>query len=75
VTAGGFTQMKDVEGGHGHYGMQDDMTLLFGLGAACEADVEIRWPNADLTTETTHLPAGYRFVIEQGKAPAVDKDK
>lgn len=72
VTAGSVTQMRDVEGGHGHYGAQDDLGLLFGLGDACEADVTIRWPNAELTVEKTHLPAGYRFVIEQGKAPQVD---
>jgi hypothetical protein len=75
VKAGSLTQMRDVEGGHGHYGNQDDFALLFGLGEACEADVTIRWPNADLTTETVHLPAGYRFVIEQGKAPVVDTGK
>lgn len=73
VKAGSITQTRDVEGGHGHYGAQDDLTLLFGLGDACEADVTIRWPNADLTTETVHLPAGYRFILEQGKDPVVDK--
>jgi hypothetical protein len=71
VEAGGITQTRDVEGGHGHYGAQDDLALLFGLGAACEADVTVRWPNAALTTETVHLPAGYRFVLEQGKPPVV----
>ncbi|APR82209.1 ASPIC/UnbV domain-containing protein [Minicystis rosea] len=75
VKAGSITQMRDVEGGHGHYGMQDDLALLFGLGAACEADVTIRWPNADLTTETVHLLAGYRYVIEQGKPPVIDMGK
>ncbi|MFT3766962.1 MAG: CRTAC1 family protein [Minicystis sp.] len=75
VKAGDITQMKDVEGGHGHYGMQDDLALLFGLGGACEADVTIRWPNAELTTETVHLLAGYRYVIEQGKTPVIDMSK
>lgn len=75
VKAGAVSQMKDVEGGHGHYGTQDDFALLFGLGEACEAEVTIRWPNAELTTETVHLPAGYRFVIEQGKPPVVDMGK
>jgi enediyne biosynthesis protein E4 len=74
VTAGGVTQTRDAEGGHGHYGAQDDLTLLFGLGDACEADVSVRWPDANLTVETMHLPAGYRFVLEQGAAPAVDAD-
>ena len=72
LKAGGVTQMKDVEGGHGHYGMQDDFALLFGLGEACEADVTIRWPDAALTQETMHLTAGHRFLIEQGKGPKLD---
>lgn len=75
VKAGAVTQTRDVEGGHGHYGAQDDFVLLFGLGDACEADVTIRWPNAELTTESMHLPAGHRFVVEQGKPPAVDMAK
>jgi hypothetical protein len=72
VTAGDVTQTKDVGGGHGHYGSQDDLALLFGLGNSCEADVSVRWPDASLTTETVHLPAGYRFVLEQGLPPVVD---
>jgi hypothetical protein len=75
VKAGAVTQTRDVEGGHGHYGAQDDLVLLFGLGEACEADVTVRWPNAALTTESFHLPAGHRFVLEQGKAAAVDEKK
>src|SRR5262245_45051103 len=34
VKAGEVTQTKDVGGGHGHYGAQDDLTLHFGLGDA-----------------------------------------
>lgn len=71
VTAGGFTQTKEVGGGYGHYGAQDDLTLHFGLADACEAEVTVRWPNAELTTESFKLPAGYRFAITQGEAPAV----
>ena len=72
VTAGNVTQTKDVEGGHGHYGAQDDLTLLFGLGDAREAELEVRWPNRELTTQRARLPAGHRFLLEQGKAPIVD---
>ena len=39
------------------------------FGAPCEAEVEIRWPDADLTTETFTLPAGHRFDIRQGGPP------
>ncbi len=71
VTANGQTQTQEVDGGHGHYGSQDDMVLHFGLGAACEAEIEIRWPDASLTTETFTLPAGHRFRIRQGGRPIV----
>jgi enediyne biosynthesis protein E4 len=69
LTAGGITQTREVGGGYGHYGAQDDMTVHAGLGAACEATVEIRWPDAALTTQTFTLPAGYRFIVEPGKPP------
>lgn len=69
VKAGDVTQTQEVGGGHGHYGMQDDQTLHFGLGPACEAEVTVRWPNAGLTTETYKLPAGYRFTWTEGEVP------
>jgi hypothetical protein len=69
VKAGAITMTQEVGGGHGHYGAQDDMTLHFGLADACEAEVTIRWPNADLTTQTFKVPAGYRFTVTEGEAP------
>jgi hypothetical protein len=71
LTAGGFTQTREIGGGHGHYGMQDDLTVHFGMGEACEAEVTVRWPDATLSTESFKLPAGYRFAITQGEAPAM----
>jgi enediyne biosynthesis protein E4 len=69
VKAGDISMMQEVGGGHGHYGMQDDLTLHFALADACEAEVTIRWPDADLTTQTFKLPAGYRFTVTQGEDP------
>ncbi|MCC6551697.1 MAG: CRTAC1 family protein [Polyangiaceae bacterium] len=69
VTAGGVTQTQEVGGGHGHYGAQNDLTLHFGLGEACEAEVTVRWPDAGLSEQQITLPAGYRFRLEQGGAP------
>jgi hypothetical protein len=71
VEAGGVTQLRDVGGGWGHYGMQDDLVVHVGLGAACTAKVTIRWPDAALSTQTVELGAGYRYQIEQGKAPVL----
>ena len=71
VTAGGVTQTQEVGGGHGHYGSQMDLVLHFGLAAACEADVTIRWPDAELAEESFTLPAGYRFNVTQDEDPTV----
>lgn len=66
VAAGGVTQTREVEGGHGHYGAQNDRVLHFGLGAACKAEVTVRWPDKTRSEERYTLPAGYRFRIVKG---------
>ncbi len=71
TTPDGITRTQEVGGGHGHYGIQHDLTLHFGLGAACEAEVTVRWPDATLTTETVALVSGYRFRLVQGQAPTL----
>lgn len=69
VTANGVTQTRDVDGGHGHFGAQNDLTVFFGLGDACEAEVTVRWPDGALTTETHTLQANVRWSIVQGSTP------
>ncbi|MCG3174697.1 MAG: hypothetical protein GMKNLPBB_02957 [Myxococcota bacterium] len=69
VTAGGVTQTQEVNGGYGHFGAQNDLTLHFGLGAACQAEIEVRWPRAGHPVEKFSLPAGHRFLIEEGRPP------
>lgn len=69
VTTADGSQTQEIGGGYGHFGQQDDRILHFGLGAACDAQVTIRWPNADLTEETVRVVGGQRYVIEQGQAP------
>ncbi len=71
VKSEGVTQTQEVSGGNGHYGAQNDRVLHFGLGKGCRAEVTVRWPNAELTTETFDLPAGYRFKLKQGEKPKV----
>jgi hypothetical protein len=72
IEANGVKQTRDVGGGFGHYGAQDDLVVYAGLGAACSAKITIRWPDANLTTQKFEIPAGYRFDVTQGKAPVVD---
>jgi hypothetical protein len=61
------TQTQEVGGGHGHYGIQHDLTLHFGLGSACEAQVKIRWPDKALSTQELTLRSGYRYRVVQGE--------
>lgn len=63
------TQVQEVGGGHGHYGIQHDLVTHFGLGEACEGEVTVRWPDAALTTQTFRVQTGYRYVVKQGEAP------
>jgi hypothetical protein len=69
VRAGGRTQVQEIDGGHGHYGMESDRVLHFGLGDACAAEVTVRWPDAALTTQTFTVQAGRRYHVTQGEAP------
>jgi hypothetical protein len=71
AVAGGNTQTREIGGGYGHYGAQNDLTVHFGLGTACEAAVTVRWPDAAQTTQTFTLPAGYAFSVTQGGSPRV----
>jgi hypothetical protein len=72
LVAGGRSQTREIGGGHGHYGAQDDLVQTFGLGSACEAEVTVRWPDAAQTTETFRVSAGHRFVLRRGARPALD---
>jgi hypothetical protein len=67
-------QVSEVDGGHGHYGVQHELTQHFGLGSACRATVTVRWPDENSTEETFVLPAGHRYIWKQGEVPAVVED-
>jgi hypothetical protein len=70
VTTPGGTQTHVVSGGYGHFGIVDDLVQHFGLADACSATVEVRWPDASLTTESFEdVPANAFVEIEQGHAP------
>jgi len=69
VTDDGVSRMADVGGGYGHYGAQNDLTLHFGLGDACVAEVTVRWPDQSLSTETVTLNGNARYVWTQGESP------
>jgi hypothetical protein len=69
VKAGGVLQTQLVDGGHGQAGIQRDLVLHFGLGAACEAEVTVRWPDAAWTAQSFKVAAYRRYEVAQGQAP------
>jgi hypothetical protein len=66
VTAGGVTQTRVLQGSSQNVSFEPE--AFFGLGDACDIDrVEIRWPNASLTTQVvTGVLANYRVEITEG---------
>ena len=70
ITVDGVVRTQEVGGGHGHYGMQHDLTLHFGLGAACVAKVNVRWPDGSLTEQTFEVQTGQRYRLDQNTAAA-----
>lgn len=61
VTSGGVTQSQEVSGGYGHFGIQNDTALHFGLGDVCMVDtLTVTRPGG--AAETTNDRAGNRVI-------------
>jgi hypothetical protein len=67
-TADGLKQVREVDGGHGHYGIQHPLRLHFGLGEHCVAKVRVRWPDRALTVQELELEGNRVVKIKQGEA-------
>jgi hypothetical protein len=69
VTAGGVTQIQEIQGGHSSSTTQNELVLTFGLGAACVIDkLEVRWLDATNTVATySGVQPNYRIKIVEGK--------
>lgn len=65
VTAGGITQMRDIEAGQGHFGGQQSFILTFGLGDATTIDsVVVRWPDQNCSrTIMTNVPVRRTILV------------
>ncbi|MDP1825985.1 MAG: CRTAC1 family protein [Archangium sp.] len=72
VKAGGRTVTREVSGGYGHFGMQNDLTVHVGLGGCEGADeVTVRWPDARGTTQVFDRLPGNQFMrLKQGAPEA-----
>ena len=68
VTAGGATQTRLLHGTWGQGGMSKEPVAFFGLGDTCDIEtVEVRWPNAELSTQTFEgVLANYRVELREG---------
>ncbi len=72
VKAGGHTWTREVGGGYGHMGMQNDTVVHIGT-SGCDAvdEVTVRWPNKANTVQTWRkLDSRKRYRLTQGKADA-----
>ena len=72
VTPSAGTQSQQVGGGHGHYGIQHDLVLHFGIGSACSATVTVHWPNGTRSTDTVTLTADRRYHLVEAAAPVAE---
>ena len=70
VKANGKSQTREVSGGYGHFGLQNDLTVHLGLGGCEGADeITVRWPDAQGTTQTfAHVPGNLFLRLKQGEA-------
>jgi enediyne biosynthesis protein E4 len=70
VISGGQKQVQEVGGGYGHFGLQHDTVLTFGLGATCGIDaVEVRWPNKENTVQRfENVVSNYLIDLSEGES-------
>ena len=69
ITAAGVTQARQVQGGGGQWGHQDDLLVHVGLGAEPTAEVTVTWPDAARTSQTFTVDTRTRYRVVQGEAP------
>ncbi|MBU1221132.1 CRTAC1 family protein [Myxococcota bacterium] len=67
ITAGGVTQIRELQSGFGHFGIQTPLELHFGLGDICEIEsLEVIWPDGtNKTTVINNLSANYIYNIHE----------
>jgi hypothetical protein len=73
VKTGDVLQVQEVEGGHGHYGIQNGTDVHFGLGEACEAEITVLWPDAKRSNQTFSVQTGYHYRVKQGEEPKAQR--
>lgn len=66
ATIGGRVIVRDVQGGYGHFGLQNDLVVHLGVGACNGIDeLTIRWPDAAGTTQRfERVPVSKKTLLE-----------
>lgn len=74
IDANGTKIVRELGGGYGHMGMQNDTLVFFGLGGcAIVHAVEVTWPNGARTVERFENVVADRFIeIRQGDPKVYD---
>lgn len=69
ITAGGKTQLREIQANFGHFGILVPLDAVFGLGDTCTIErMEITWPNLEGTVTTfENLSANYVYTIREGE--------
>ncbi len=69
IKSGDLIQYKELQGGYGHFGLQNDLILHFGMGKNCKIDeITVIWPDKINSTQTfKNIYANYLIEIEQHK--------
>ena len=67
VTTGKITQLREISGGYGTFGIQNPILAHFGLAGNCKIDtLKVQWPNKAHSITTFHnVVANYRIVIDE----------
>jgi hypothetical protein len=70
VKVNGRQMTRELSGGYGHFGQQNDLMLHFGLsGCPAVDEVTVRWPDLAGTTQTfKHLDGDARWKLKMGDA-------
>jgi hypothetical protein len=63
VSAGGKKQRREVSGGNGYLG-QNDQLISVGIGNAASADVVVRWPNGKEETVSGVAPGAVKEIVQ-----------
>jgi hypothetical protein len=69
VTSADLVQVREVKGGSGQFGRQDELALTFGFGERCDdLTIEVRWPNQEGTVQRFEgVRANYPILISEGE--------